>query len=485
VFHETHSFLDDLTRLDDFQVRRERELLSAEADGSPLGGVLTVARQCGWDVIPAIDMRATPSGIVEDRVVQLFWRSLKDVIDRESRRGFDGALLVLHGAMVSQTCADVEGHILGLLRQMPALRGVPLCGVLDLHANVSPEMAAPGEAFLAYQHNPHTDAEAAGMRAARLLDRVMQTGERPETVWVQPDIVWPPTGVGTGDDPMKTLEAMARDVESECADILAVNVFAGFAFADTLNTGVSFTAVTLGDPEMATQRLARLSDWAVTHQSMGNVVPPQIDSVMPEVLAQRRGPVILVEPSENIGGGAPGDGTGVLRALLKFNVDGGVVVINDPAAVKVCSERRRGDHVTLDIGGKASSFSGDSVELAVEIIGCSDGKFELEDRNSHLASMCGSSFEMGPCAVVRHGGIQILLTSKRTPPFDLAQLRSQGIEPEAAKVIGVKAAVAHRRAYDPIAAASYTVATPGVCSSDLRSFPYQGIRRPIYPLDER
>lgn len=483
LFHETHSFLDQLTSLDDFQVRRERRLLGAEGDGSPLGGALAVARQCGWHVVPAVDMRATPSGTVVDRVVDSFWQSFLDVVGREATQGFDGVLLVLHGAMVSQTYADVEGRVLGLIRRQSALSGVPLCGVLDLHANVSPEMAGPGEALLAYQHNPHTDAEATGMRAARLLDQLMQTRERPETVYVQPAIVWPPTGTGTADDPMKTLQAMALDVESECPDILAVNVFGGFAFADTPNTGVSFTAVTLGDRRAAKQRLTRMSDWAIANQSLGNVVPPEIDRVMPEVLAHRRGPVILAEPSDNIGGGAPGDGTGVLQALLKYRVDGGVVVLNDPAAVALCHERNPGDHVALEVGGKANRLSGGSVTLDVEVISCSDGRFELEDRNSHLASMCGTAVEMGPCAVVRHGGIQVLLTSKRTPPFDLAQLRSQGIEPEAAKVIGVKAAVAHRRAYDPIATASYTVATPGACSSDLPSFPYQRIRRPIYPLD--
>jgi microcystin degradation protein MlrC len=85
---------------------------------------------------------------------------------------------------------------------------------------------------------------------------------------------------------------------------------------------------------------------------------------------------------------------------------------------------------------------------------------------------------------VRHAGITLLLTSRKTPPFDLGQWRSQGIHPEQLRVIGVKAAVAHRRAYDAIAKASYTVDTPGPCSSNLRSLPFRRIRRPIYPLDE-
>ena len=97
--------------------------------------------------------------------------------------------------------------------------------------------------------------------------------------------------------------------------------------------------------------------------------------------------------------------------------------------------------------------------------------------------MCGDFFDMGDCAVVRHAGVQILLTSNKTAPFDLGQWRSQGIEPEQLNVIVVKAAVAHRAAYDPIAARSFTVDTPGPCSSDLKRLPYEKIQQPIFPLD--
>jgi microcystin degradation protein MlrC len=67
--------------------------------------------------------------------------------------------------------------------------------------------------------------------------------------------------------------------------------------------------------------------------------------------------------------------------------------------------------------------------------------------------------------------------------MDLGQWRSQGIDPEKLSVIGVKAAVGHRRAYEPIASSSFTVATRGPCTSDLTQLPYQKIRRPVFPLD--
>ena len=97
--------------------------------------------------------------------------------------------------------------------------------------------------------------------------------------------------------------------------------------------------------------------------------------------------------------------------------------------------------------------------------------------------MVGARFEMGPCAVVRSAGVTLLLTTRKTPPFDLGQFRSQGLEPRDFAVIGVKAAVAHRRAYDPIARGSYFVETRGPCSGNLRTFAWRRLRRPVWPLD--
>jgi microcystin degradation protein MlrC len=91
---------------------------------------------------------------------------------------------------------------------------------------------------------------------------------------------------------------------------------------------------------------------------------------------------------------------------------------------------------------------------------------------------------MGPCAVVRAGDVTVLLTSRRTPPFDLGQWRSQGVDPENLFAIGVKAATEHRPAYDSIAKASHTVDLPGPCAEDLQRLPFSRVSRPIYPLDE-
>jgi microcystin degradation protein MlrC len=209
-----------------------------------------------------------------------------------------------------------------------------------------------------------------------------------------------------------------------------------------------------------------------------------VDDVLAEILPVRRGPVLLVEPADNIGGGAPGDCTAILRALLRHGVDNAGVVINDSATVDRLQHVMIGSSARLMVGGKGSPLDEGPVALEAMLVSRSDGKFTLEDRNSHLAAMQGVSIDMGPSAVVRTRGVTILLTSRKTPPFDLGQWRSQGVDPASLSIIGVKAAVAHRRAYDPIAVASYWVSTPGPCASDLRMLPYRRVRRPIFPLDD-
>jgi microcystin degradation protein MlrC len=286
---------------------------------------------------------------------------------------------------------------------------------------------------------------------------------------------------------MKTLEELARQAERDDPDLAAVNVFAGYSFADTFDTGLSFSAITFGDPTKARRRLRELCDVAIANRRLAHVVDLPLAECLPRIRAcieRGQTPIALVEPADNIGGGAPGDAPTLLRTLIEQRMTGAAVVLNDPEAVAALAGVAIGGAKRLRIGGKISRLTDPPLDLELTIVSRSNGRFELEDRESHLASMCGVRIDMGPCAVVRAAGVTILLTSKKTPPFDLGQLRSQGIEPKKLSVIGVKAAVAHRRAYDRVVKASFTVATPGPCSSDLRSFPYQHLRRPIDPLDD-
>lgn len=483
LFHETHTFLEGRTTLADFSVCRGVGLLGKAGDGSPVAGFLEVAQAAGWEVVPALDVRATPSAMVEDEVLEYFWSEFSAVAQRENGARLDAVFLVLHGAMATASFPDVEGEVLARLRRLPGFASLPVFVVLDLHANVTGRMARHANALVAYRENPHTDAHATAVRTANLLRRTLETGVVPRTSWRRAPLIWAPPGTGTAQEPMRSLAMQARALERTDPAVWDVSVTPGFSFADTPETGLSFSLVTTAPEAEAQAQLASLCREAWLRRAEGEIAYPSVETVLAQILPVKRGPVLLVEPSDNIGGGAPGDGTGVLRGLLQFDVPSAGVILNDPAAAVAATQAGAGATVTLALGGRGSALDAGPVELAVKVASLSDGRFELEDIHSHLASMTGRQVDMGRCAVVRHRGITILLTSRKTPPFDLGQWRSQGIEPCELGIIGVKAAVAHRRAYDPITVESYFVDTPGPCSSNVRAFRFHHLRRPVWPLD--
>jgi microcystin degradation protein MlrC len=483
LFHETHSFVQPSTPLEAFDQKYGPELLDCLGDGSPIDGFLETAQQQEWEVWPLVDFRAMPSGTVEHQVFEVYWVTLRQMLLAAPQ--LDALFLVLHGAMLTDRELDVEGELLRRIRTLPQMKRLPIFGVFDLHANFSAAMARHATGLVAYRQNPHTDARQAAQRAAQLLARTLeQPYPGPRMHWRLTPLVWPPTGTGTADPPMATLTALARWIESQFPQAWAINVQAGFSYADTPTAGVSFSVLTPAPAAQAQQWLDWLAQTAVEMRHLAHPQLPTPQQVLASIAAHPTGPTLLVEPSDNIGGGAPGDGTGVLRAFLQADLHRAAVIINDPQAVQQLSNQPPGSRHTLAIGGKGSSLDRGPVVLEVELLRTGTGSFTLHNPHSHLASMMGTQIEMGPTAVIQHRGITLLLTSHKTPPFDLGQWYSQGIDPTKLAWIGVKAAVAHRAAYDPIAAASYTVETPGPCSSDLRSLPYRHLRRPVFPLDD-
>jgi microcystin degradation protein MlrC len=429
LFHQTNAFVGGRMDLEDFDIRRGEEILRANDAASPVAGVLEVAAFRDWELLPVVDLRAMPGPTVADAVVDLFWAEFRAVADSEATEGIDGVFLLLHGAMVSESLADVEGEILRRIRGIEHLSDAPICGVFDLHANFTEAMARQSDGLIAYRENPCTDAKQAATDAALLLDGLMQTEDRPATVWDHPPIMWPPGGAATDSEPMLALERRAREIEVESPDILAVNVCAGFPFADVPEAGVSFSAVTLGDLEMARAAVRELNVLASSKREVGIRPGMPLEEAMLRLEKHYEGPVLLVEPSDNVGAGTPGENTHILRALVERGIKDAGTVINDAEAVRFLWDVRPGQRREVMIGGRSCEIGSEPLVLKVEVVARSDGRFVPEGSESHLAYVLGDRVDMGPCAVVRARDVTVLLTSRRTPPFDLGQWRSQGIDP--------------------------------------------------------
>jgi microcystin degradation protein MlrC len=482
IFHETHSFTDDRTRLGDFMIHRGQALLDRIGDGSQVDGFLTTAAREGWEVVPAANYLCGASGMVEHSVFETFWNEIRPALETAIDNGLDGIFLSLHGAMVTTELEDPDGDLLERIRAIPGAATLPIFGVFDLHATMTQKMGALSDGLVCYRECPHDDTYESAVRATELLARCLKTGVRPRQHVLVTPIVWPPTGTGTKDGGMHVLEEAARRMERDIPGVLAVNVVGGYAYADVHDAGLAFSIVTEGDDEAAKAALQELANIAWEVRAQGIPYEHDLNAVVRDFVPSAKGPVLLVEPADNIGGGGPGDCTDVLRALIKYDVARAGVVIADAAAVTALQSVAIGERITLDIGGKGSRLDLGPTRLEVELVSRSDGRFELEDIKSQMVVL-GRIIDMGPTAVVKHRGVTILLTSKRLAPMDLGQWRSQGINPEDLSMIGIKAAVGHRRAYDKIASASFTVSTRGPCTSDLIRLPYQRLRRPVFPLD--
>ena len=187
---------------------------------------------------------------------------------------------------------------------------------------------------------------------------------------------------------------------------------------------------------------------------------------------------MLVDVGDNIGGGTPGDGTVLLAELLAQGATEATMVIADPEAAAAALAAGVGGTVETTVGGKTDDRHGDPVPITGTVRLLSDGMWIHEGPES-----AGVPVHMGPTAVIRVEGVNLVVTSSKAAPGDLQQLKSVGIDPTRQKIIVVKAAVRWRGGYGPITKHSIDVDTPGLGSVDLSRFNFQHLRRPIYPLD--
>ena len=336
----------------------------------------------------------------------------------------------------------------------------------------------------AYRKNPHSDSRDAAIKAASILNNLFEN-PNVNQINYQTKYILPPTGVGTANDPMKSVLSEAHKIEKNDKDIICINVMAGYSYADIADCGFSLNCCTKGDLTVAKKYLESLANVLEEKINFGYPKESTLEEVLEKIksLPVSDKPILLIEPADNIGGGTPGDATDLLSRLLQTDEEGIVAIINDPDTVRICHQSSVGNEIELNVGAKFDKFHGAPIKLKAIIQKLSDGKFTLKNKQSHLASMMGINIDMGLSAVVKNKQLTLLLTSIKTPPMDLGQLVSQDISPEEAKLIVIKAAVSHKDAYDPIASHSFYIDSQGLCTSNLKRLPFKKIGNKIISLN--
>jgi microcystin degradation protein MlrC len=285
-------------------------------------------------------------------------------------------------------------------------------------------------------------------------------------------------------EPLRPIVEETRRLEQE-AGILAVSVAGGYQYADVPAMGASVVVVTDNQPEKARQVAERLSGmlWATRGQLRLRV--PDTAAAVSQAIESGRFPVVLVEMGDNIGGGSPGDATFLLSELLRRKATGWVVVVADPEAVQAAARAGVSRPFQGQVGGKTDKLHGDPVTVRGMVRSLHDGRFwETEIRHGGQRY-----YDQGLTAVIEVEGSTrdlqnfLMLTTRRQVPFSIHQLVSCGIYPERQRIIVVKAAVAFRAAYEPVAARIIEVDTAGVTAINPARFTYRNVRRPLFGLE--
>ena len=172
--------------------------------------------------------------------------------------GFDGIMLDLHGAMVTQSLEDGEGQFLKRLRAIDPV--TPIAVSLDMHANLYDEIIANATVVTGYRTYPHIDTYETAWLAGEILLRAIRGEVRPVMAWGNAPMLPHVMRQGTDDHPNKELQHRCAAMNAEGA--LAASLFTGFPHADITNAGLSAVVVTDGDRELAERLRDELLDRA-------------------------------------------------------------------------------------------------------------------------------------------------------------------------------------------------------------------------------
>ncbi|RIJ47814.1 M81 family peptidase [Clavibacter lycopersici] len=460
-----------VTRVDQF-VRTDGDAYLARypflAPGSPL------RERTEWTALP--HFRAIPGGPVPADDHRAIVDDLLGALERTLRDDgpVDGVLYDVHGAMSVIGADDPEGELAGRIRTLVGPDAI-VSATMDLHGNVTPLLAGSVDLITCYRLAPHEDALETVERAVRnLVDRL--TGPRRRepvaTAWVPVPILLPGEKTSTRDEPAKGLYGRIPGITARDG-VIDAGIWIGYAWADeprnhaaVVVTGDDAAVVAASAEELAAE-LWRVRDDFAFVAPVGS-----LDECLDRAVASDARPFFVSDSGDNPTAGGAGDATGTLRELLaRPEIASGAIEavyasIPDPGAVAAC--------VAAGVGGEVDVRAGALVDDTVAPPARIRGTVE------HIA-------EGDPAAdveaVVRVGGLRVILTARRKPYHLEADFTRNGIDARAADLVVVKIGYLEPELH-AMAADWMMALTPGGVDQDLARLPHHRIVRPMVPFDE-
>jgi microcystin degradation protein MlrC len=454
IRHETNTFSPVRTTSADFVVLRGADMLQ--------GSFWEEWRRPDMELLPTLSAEATPNGLIEQETYQ----ALKDELLERLRAVLpvDGIYLDLHGAMEVAGIGDGECDLVAAIRGCVG-SDVLISASLDLHGNIGPDLVEQVNILTAFRTAPHRDADATRQRAIRHLERCIRTGMRPQAVMIKVPLLLPGEFAITEIEPARTLYRMLPEIDM-VPGVLDSSLLIGYAWADSPHASVSVIVVAEQDRTPALRHAARLAtavwkrraDFQPESELLG------IDQAIALADSVPEHPVFLSDTGDNVTAGGAGDIPLFIERLLAAEITDAVVAgIRDPDAVSLCAAAGLGNTITAALGGKLDSAHGAPLLVSGMV--------------AHL-----DPTEHPTLAVLRVGGVKIILTTDRRPFTSLASFHAAGIDPLQGTIVVVKLGYLFPELRD-LAPRALLAASPGYSDLQLGTFPYRLLRRPIFPLD--
>jgi microcystin degradation protein MlrC len=411
----------------------------------------------GHDFTESLFAVAQPSGPTVQRV----YEAMRDEILADIRREgpFDVVLLLLHGAMVATECDDCEADLAARVREIvgaDAAIGVEL----DPHCHLSQALLDAADAVILMKEYPHTDflpraeelyrlcvAKAGGelKPASRLFDCRM-IGFYPTT-----------------SEPMAGLVERMR-AEERRPGVLSISFAHGFPWGDTFDTGSKMMVITDNDPALAAEIAENLGREVYALRVALAPRFPDIETAL-DLAAISSGRVVVADTADNAGGGAPGDNMALLLAMLRRGLTNAASgSIWDPIAARTCADAGVGARLTLRLGGKCGTASGDPADLSVLVMAVRDPHDQAGLGDSRVA--------MGLTVWLRIDGVDVVVNSIRTQTFAPDAFTGLGVDLSDKRLIAVKSSHHFQGHFAPLADQVIHCATPGAIQMNFAEIPY-------------
>jgi microcystin degradation protein MlrC len=332
---------------------------------------------------------------------------------------------------------------------------------------------------------PHVDMGRTAQRAARTLVRALDGEVQPAMVWGALPMMTSTLVHTPARQPMRDIMDMAMAAEAGGV-VLNASVFGGFPHADIPH--VSCSAVIVADRRAGTDAARTVRDRLLDLAWERRAAFLYRGAPLAEQIAHARtlgeGPIVLVDHGDNTASGGTQDVMSVIAEAMRQGLDDVVAgPICDPVSVRRLVEAGTAAGVTIALGGKVDmpqiALPGRPLTVTGKVTRITDGEFTV---TGPMAT--GTRVRMGRTAVLDTGAMQIVVSERRSEPFDVGVFTHCGIDPRRKRHVLIKSRQHFRAGFEPIARHIVLCDGEGVTSSDMARFTYRHRRRPLYPFED-